>query len=367
MAYEYTFPAIRGVQAGREYYVTMLPLGFVVRLLRSDEREADPAKRAQRLLSKARVPEIARYIVNNPDGYVFSALTVSVDADFRFAAQGDQKLDRRLGVLTIPSSARFVINDWQHRVAAIREALQTKRKSLADESIAVVLFQDIGLVRSQQVFADLNRYPVRPAPSITVLYDHRDELAGITREVIRQLAVFHELTEVERSSLSKRSSALFTLSAINTANRALLADLSELPVERKQDLPVAYWQAVIGQFPAWEQVRAGTLSAADVRGEFIHASGLALHALGRVGNSLIQSGSEVEAWPTILAPLGGMDWRRQNTALWEGRATNGGQLSKSHAHVLLTTAVIRRALGLSVPPQERWLEAQAGYTPEAGT
>src|SRR5690242_20418999 len=83
-AYEYVFPAIRGVQAQREFYVTMCPLRLIPRLFLFDDEELLPELRAQRTLNKARVPDIARYIVANPKGYVFSALTASVDADVRF-------------------------------------------------------------------------------------------------------------------------------------------------------------------------------------------------------------------------------------------------------------------------------------------
>src|SRR4051794_1043174 len=82
--FEYVFPAIRGVQAGREYYVTMCPLRLIPRLFVFDEEELVPELRAQRTLNKARVPEIARYVIDNPVGYVFSALTASVDAEVQF-------------------------------------------------------------------------------------------------------------------------------------------------------------------------------------------------------------------------------------------------------------------------------------------
>ena len=75
-AFTYVFPAIRGVQAGREYYVSMCPLLLLRRFFIFDDEELVPELRAQRTLNKARVPEIARYIVENPDSYTFSAITV---------------------------------------------------------------------------------------------------------------------------------------------------------------------------------------------------------------------------------------------------------------------------------------------------
>jgi DNA sulfur modification protein DndB len=83
-AFSYTFPAIRGVQAGREFYVSMCPLRLLRKLFVFDDEELVPELRAQRTLNKARVPEIARYIVDNQDSYTFSAITVSVDGDLKF-------------------------------------------------------------------------------------------------------------------------------------------------------------------------------------------------------------------------------------------------------------------------------------------
>src|SRR3954470_16592264 len=82
--FEYVFPAIRGVQAGREYYVTMCPMRIIPRMFLFNEEELPPEMRAQRSLNKNRVPEMARYIVETPDSYVFSALTASVNAEVRF-------------------------------------------------------------------------------------------------------------------------------------------------------------------------------------------------------------------------------------------------------------------------------------------
>ncbi len=352
--FEYVFPAIRGVQAGREYFVTMCPLRLIPRLFVFDEEELAPEVRAQRNLNKARVPEIARYILDNPDSYVFSALTASVDAEVRFEPYGDGGADKRIGALTIPMSARFVINDGQHRRAGIQRAL-SENPELGDESIAIVLFLDLGLERCQQMFADLNRYAIRPARSISVLYDHRDEMSAITRLMVFRVPLLRDLTETERTSLSARSRKLFTLSAFYAANKALFDGSGELPLERRVDLAAGYWQAVADQFPEWGQVYRRQLSAGEVRRDFVHSHGIVLHALGRIGNTLTGGGATPAGWTRTLRKLRGMDWRRGNPA-WEGRATVGGRVSKTSANVLLTTAAIRAALGLPLPPVEQQAE-----------
>src|SRR5689334_802903 len=63
--FEYVFPALRGVQARREYFVSMCPLRLIPRIFLFNEEELVPELRAQRVLNKGRIPEMVRYIVGN--------------------------------------------------------------------------------------------------------------------------------------------------------------------------------------------------------------------------------------------------------------------------------------------------------------
>jgi DNA sulfur modification protein DndB len=354
--YEYVFPAIRGVQAGREYYVTMCPLRLIPRLFLFDEEELPPEMRAQRNLNRARVPEISRYIVENPTSYIFSALTASVNAEVQFEPfTGGTGPGERVGTLTIPMSAKFVINDGQHRRAAIQQAL-VEDPTLGDESIAIVLFLDVGLERCQQMFADLNRHAIRPSKSIGVLYDQRDEMSTIAKLVVVRSPFLSDLTEMESSNLSTRSRKLFTLSGIYNATKALLNDVGSDSLERRVDLAADYWSAVAEQFPEWKQVHTREVSAGEVRRDFIHSHGIVLHSMGLIGNSLLRTSVEPKTWRPALKKLNSIDWHRTNASAWEGRAIVGGKVSKGVANVLLTTAYIRLALGLPLPPEEQRAE-----------
>src|ERR1700733_11511714 len=113
--FEYRFPAIRGIQSGREYYISMCPLRLIPKLFVFDEAELKPELRAQRVLNKSRVPGIAEYIVKNRTGYVFSAITASIDGGLHFEPLTDENAMSRLGLLRVEMNAKFIINDGQHR------------------------------------------------------------------------------------------------------------------------------------------------------------------------------------------------------------------------------------------------------------
>ena len=353
----YTFPAIRGVQAKREYYTSMCPLRLIPKIFYFDEEEAElgPELRAQRTLNRARIPDIASYIISNPEDYAFSALTASIDADVAFEPLGSDPNSSRVGLLHVPMDARFIINDGQHRRAAIEVAIRD-RPELADESIAVVFFIDRGLDRCQQLFADLNRYAIRPSKSIGVLYDHRDDMAQIARLVVLKSRIFGDLVEMERSSLSARSRKLFTLSAIYTATSVLLNSLQLADLGAASSTAITYWEEVAKYLPEWQLVREGKLSSGEVRQDFIHSHGIALHALGCVGNHILAQ--HPEDWRQKLKTLKKVDWARSNRALWEGRAMIGGRLSKSTQNVLLTSAAIKGVMKLPLGPEEQRLEGE---------
>lgn len=349
-SFEYIFPAIRGVQARREYYVSMCPLRLLSKMFLFDEDELVPEIRAQRSLNKGRLPELSEYILDNRDNYVFSAITASIDGDVRFEVTGEGTDGKRLGALHIPMSSRFIINDGQHRRAAIEMALR-QNPDLGDESIAVVFFLDNGLERCQQMFADLNRHAIRPSKSIGVLYDQRDEMARLTKLVVFRSPVFQDVVEMEKSNLAKRSRKLFTLSALYGATSALVEGIELPSVADYADLAAEYWEEVAKHLPEWQLVRSGKMPASVVRDEFIHSHGVVLQAIGRLGNTLLRR--HRKTWKKKLVKLERIDWSRSNTKTWEGRAILGGRLSKASTNIMLTTNALKTKLSVSLTPEEQ--------------
>ncbi len=351
-AFEYNFPAIRGIQAGREYYISMCPLRLIPRIFLFDEDELNPELRAQRILNKSRIPEMARYLLANPKDYIFSALTASIDGKVKFDAMGEEKTERTMGRLRVPMNARFIINDGQHRRAAIEAALR-ENPDLGDETISVVFFMDVGLERSQQMFADLNRHAVRPTKSLGILYDDREDDSIIAKALASKVPVFVGLTELERSSISNRSLKLFTLSGIYSATRTLLSGLELPTVEKKIDLAAEFWTTVSGYIPEWQLAKERKASPAELRRDFIHAHTLALSALARVGNQLLAKNSR--AWKSKLKKLDSIDWGR-GSSHWDGRAMNAGRLSKKTVNVALCANFMKKHLGLRLTAEEQQLE-----------
>ena len=337
------FPVIKGIQAEHEYYVAMWTLRMLKQISIFDEHELPPELRAQRVINKSRIPEIANYILNNRKDYIFSAITASIDSEVEFVPISPKPGENRIGMLKVPMDAKFIINDGQHRRAAILSALEQKPE-LGGETIAVVFFLDIGLARSQQMFADLNRYAIRPSRSLGLLYDHRNEKAKLARLAVMKSEVFKDIVDLEKSSLAPRSRKLFTLSAFYNACADLVEGLANGNLE--EDANVAR--------ESWTQVRDGKIAASEIREGYIHSHGIALQAIGKAGNALLRGNPS--GWKTRLKALSQIDWSRKNAKLWEGRALIGGKVSKVTSNVILTTNVIKHQLGIELSPEEQRVE-----------
>ena len=305
----HSFPAVRGVQAGRPCYIAMCPLRLIPKIFVFDEEEVPAELRSQRSLNKARIPEIATYLLENTTDYTISSLTASVNGQVAFEPLSDTGAGQNIGSLSIPMDAQILINDGQHRRAAIENAI-AENPELGHDHVSVLFFIDEGLKRSQQMFADLNKHAVRPSSSISTLYDHRDQQSELARYLVKKVDVFHRLTEFEKSSISNRTPKLFTISSIKNASIALLRKGSRDPIsEEEMEVAADYWREVTLSIPDWVAARKRQVSTSELRQNYVHAHGVALQALGYVGADLLTH--QPKTWKQAVGKLNEVDWSRQ--------------------------------------------------------
>ncbi len=350
----FTFPAVRGIQAGKEYYISMCPLKIIPKIFLFNEEELLPEFRSQRTINKSRIPAIKSYIVNNPESYIFSSLTASIDAEVEFIPISNNTEHYNIGSIKVPMSAKVVINDGQHRRAAIESALK-ERPELGDETISIVFFIDLGLEKSQQMFSDLNRYAIRSTKSLNVLYDHRDPFSTLVKEMILKVKVFTGMVETEKSTLSNRSTKIYTLSGIFNATGELLKDSSNLTYDGQLELAINFWNMVSENIIEWQQVIKKEISPAQLRNNYINAHTIALMALGKAGHDLIKYNPT--DWKEHLKSLRLINWHRNNSSIWEGRVTIGGRISNSRNNLTLVTNYIKLILGLDLNDEEKAAES----------
>jgi DNA sulfur modification protein DndB len=333
------FKVIKGIQAGMEYYVAMVPLSLLPKLFVFSQEELPPEIRAQRILNKARIPEMRNYILQNPNSYVFSALTTSIDGDIKFEPISSDPELSIFGRLSVPLSARFLINDGQHRKAAI-EAAMKENPRLKNEDISIVMYYDNGLKRSQQIFSDLNRHAIRPTKSLNILYNNRDEFSQLLCKISDEMKMFSGFVEKERASISNRSKALFTLSGLYHGSTAFLQDQPDLDGEEVKQLLISFWETVYENIPEWQDVVNGIMRASDLRRKSVCAHSIALIALGTAGNRLIRKQRELDH---DLRNLCKIDWNKSNP-LWQGNVVIGNNITGTRSSTAFLVEEISKVL-----------------------
>ena len=342
-----TFPAMKGRIGKRDYYVAMINLNLVPKIFSfRDWSEFPPEQRAQRVLQKSRIPEITQYILDNEDGYLFSSLTASFDGEPSFKPSTESP---EMGLLELPLESQLIINDGQHRMDAIKEALK-ENPSLGSETISVVLFPFEDLDRMQQMFSDLNRTVRVTSKSLNILYDHRDLLAQIVLEAVEKVSVFRNMVDKDRVSLPLRSPKLFTLSAIYDGTLQLVGEVThENQIDEKTKITLDYWESLGANIPQWKQVLEGYLRPSELRAEYVNSNAVVLWRLGAMGKLLLQE--YTTEWISRLQDLSKIDWRRINKE-WQGICMQGAEIVNRIQTKKDTAAFLKHKMGLQLSPSE---------------
>ncbi len=348
MDFAYKFPVVRGIQAGRKYYIAMIPMRMLGRLFPCEDEYVLPEHRAQRKLNESRIPVISRYITENRDTYVFSALAASIDGEFKFISSNESS---DIGILEVSMDARFLINDGQHRKAAILDALN-EEPELGNETISVVLYEDAGLSRSQQIFTDLNKHAVKTSNSIAELYDSRDDIAVITRNVVSSVPFLNEYTDKEKDNLGKYSSNLFTLNTFYSSIKRTIS--GNKPDNVMQKFLIDFWRCVTANIVQWCELSKKEISKVDLRENYIVTQGVVIQALGQVGTYFYKNpDTDMER---MLKRLKNIDWKR-SASIWRYRVIRvDGKILTSNKAILLTANQIKKELGIPLLPDEELKE-----------
>lgn len=340
-------PAMRGKMGTRTYYACLMPLNAVPQFFRfTDWAGISPEDREQRVLNVKRVPELAAYITENEDDYLFSSITASYKVEPVFEPYSNGS---NIGNLKLRLGDELIINDGQHRAAGIVKALKDGSPALKDNTLSVLLFPWENTDRVQQMFSDLNRFVQKTSKSLDILYDKRDEIAASTLAMIEKVPVFKELTEKEKVSLESKSTKLFTLAALYDANVELLKGHENEDIVSNAQRLIEYWTEIANHMPDWAKVLAGQKLAVELRQEKISSHSTVLRALGGLGVDLMTSTGE---WKGHLQKLDEIDWSKKNPE-WENICIIANSVVSNRQARAATKGFIKAKLGLALTEGEQ--------------
>jgi len=334
-----SFPAVRGIQAGKEFFAAQVPFIQLEKMFVFDDEVLPAELRMQRELNTRRAVGISDYIVQNQRDYVLPALTSSVSARMWFDALPGNH-GQRLGMLNIPLDAVMLINDGQH-----------------------LFFYDEGLKRSQQIFSDINCKQVKPSSALSALFDHRDLMNIWLKEVIQGVPGLTGKIEKETASVGAKSSRLWSvvsfkkflgaMCGVNDGNaEQILADAKQ----RKASIAffIRFFNALAEHVPGWAPMMGGLLPAAEVREDMLIGHAVFLEALAVACRPLLLDERGQPAWETCdLAPLAKLASINPNKSApsWKYRAvTINGTMNKTAFGVMATASILRGVMELTLSP-----------------
>ena len=343
---KFKYPAIKGIQAKREYYVIMLPIPDLA--LISDPSTL-PNQAYQLTINQTRIPEIKKYVLVNRDSYVFSALTISLSGNYKFTSPSNTCS----GYLEASDNAQLRLNDGQHRKAALLAALKDD-PSLAHETISVVVFIDEGLKHCQQIFTDLNKNAVKSSNSLATFFDSRDTLSICTTHTMNEVPILSQIVDIERDTLGKNSMYFFSLNTLRKANDKIIG--SKNICEEGKDFLVRFWSAVFNNIKEWQDVVNGIITKQFFRDTYILHFNVTLYALARLGNFIFRNNTN--NFQNELAKLSNIDWAKTNKEDWAKRIfTSSGSLVKGEHAEILICARIKKLLGVELTKQEQRMDS----------
>lgn len=349
----HTFPAVQGEQNDYVTYLIQCPIYVINTLSITNEKDVSPPIRRGQTLDPSRIQEFIQIFSSPAMNSIVTPLVASINIIPEFEPISQSMFN--MGIIYFPSATKLIIIDGQHRIFAIQHLIDRKHIFRFD-IIPVMIIVDKSFEKSRQLYISLNQQKTPLSRSKQILYD-QDDLAILVQNLVNEVPLFQNRIELEKTTISNRSQALFTLSAIYQATEALLGSTSKKTLSKNQ-LAVAqqFWLDLSDIILEWQKIIKRELTAAYLRNNFVHSHTVTLLAIGLAGRALIED--HPETWRTRLKLLQNVDWSRTNEALWEGRSMIQGRMSKTSNSIRLTTIVIKRMLELNISSKDMEVEKQ---------
>ena len=166
---------------------------------------------------------------------------------------------------------------------------------------------------------------MKPSTSLGILYDHHDDYSQFIVSLANEVDIFRNRVELEKTSISNRSTKFFTLSGISAATKLLLEGEKDISPEKRRFVK-DYWNEVARNIGHWKNLMDGLVTAGELRTNYIHAHSNLLATLGIVGSILYKDYHD--SWKEKLEVIRDLAWQKTDK-MWEGRLAVQGRMQKS--------------------------------------
>lgn len=335
MDFSYQLPAASGMQAGKNYYITMVPIRVLEKIFSEDAEDTLPS------YSKDNIQQVKNYLLSHRTNYVMSAFTAAFLGKVQFYPASKE----HLGVLEIAMDAKIFLLDGKVRKEALVEAFH-QAPQLGDETIPILLYPLDSTLDISKLRESFQMAPSNLAAS-QILVD-KNALAVCTQHVIQSIPFLSKYTDMHHATLGIYSAKLFLFRTFLHANRQIFKRSSI----RKDEAVFlfSFWSHVTENMLPWQMLERKEITKLELRRDYLVTQSVILKALGLVGKALYSENEE--SLGNILAGLQKVDWRKQNPA-WQGRMiADNGVLLKTRTAILSVSAYIKKILGIPLSELE---------------
>ena len=205
------------------------------------------------------------------------------------------------------------------------------------------------------MFTDLNKHAVNTSKSLNTLYDSKDPMAVMTKQVVAQVPFLRKYTDKEKDNLANYAAKLFTLNVFYDVNKRIIKN--PVDIEEETKFLVDFWTTIVVNMRDWNDMDKGELSKKELREAYISLRGITLHAFGKLGAYFFSHPQyDIHKYLTGLSKI---DWSRSNLECWENRAiTDKGRINRNEKGIFLTYIQIKRLLNLEIDSEEAAREKQ---------
>lgn len=351
MEHVFKFPAARGIQAGREYFMVVAPFGVLRRLLAIDNT-ARVLDRSQRDVDMGRAKKLAAYIKQNPGSWVIPSLVGNIESapDFEEHVPGTM-----VGTLSLPMDAVIKLLDGQHRAMGIMSAIG-EDDDLRHSSVPLQLYVKMDLAARQQAFTDINLNAKTVSKGLSMVYDHRDEVAQAIADAVGKVRPWVNRIEWQKASCSGDNPNMFPFKAAVEAFHIYMGTSKKVAPNAEQIAAAVAFFNLVGEAASWKPyIISPDMNMRDQRDSWITYHVVGLKALALWGQKARDAGVDMEEACERLYQHRN-DLSRNMVHKWEGKCMGYDENMRCNKDAIIDTAKeLCKMTEVSAPEHHSWL------------
>ncbi len=362
-------------QGGRRFISAGLPVKMLLSIAKRDStlKKGDPAEARNRPLDNSHVKDISKYLTKE-DHYLLPPIILNAHRTLQVFCYRTPA-ETKPCVFVLPDGEYLYVTDGQHRLEALRHALEEK-PSLGNDSVGITIVEESDLDKVHQDFFDAAQ--VKPlAPALLVEYDGREAVNAIAKDVCNSATIFQG--RIERiDSVGKNSLMLFTNNQVKqgimqlvVGDWSMYGDAMLKQTRQAVEAAPELWRAKILAFleeftrenAEWNEVANRPLETGQItniphlREHYLHFSGAGLLILCGVGHAILALGSMPDGTLSqeqqeYTRQLASRDWSRSALLWGESVIDIQGKISAAKNKVVLAVAHAKDSLDLPLTQKE---------------